>query len=460
MSFLGIDLGTSFIKGAVLDLARCELAHVRRRPFPEAVPTGDPLRCEFSPQSILTAFRGLIQELAALAPDCEGVVICTQMHGLVLMNEYHEAVSNCVTWRDQRALARHPSGSGSYFDAILACTTPQERQQLGNELEPARPLSFLFWFKEQGRLTPGLFPTSLPDFVLSALADKSPGIDATNASAFGAFNLRTSDWHQSVIRKLGLDQLQWPPINKQGEVAAYLRVGSKPVPCYAPVGDAQAALAGSLLSREELSLNIATGAQVSRLTDQLEFGEHQTRPYFDGKFLNTFSDPPAGRALNVLIRLLTEFAGTQNLPIPDPWVYITDAVNKVTHTDLAMDLNLFTSPAGDRGKIDNIREDNLTVGHFFRAAFRGMADSYYQRATKLWPDKSWKNLVFSGGLALKMQALRHEIEKKFNTSYRLTPEAEDTLFGLLILALVFSGRAKSVAEISAELRDTKMKAGG
>jgi sugar (pentulose or hexulose) kinase len=452
MSFLGIDLGTSFLKGAVLDVDRHKLGHVRRKPFPEPISNRDPVGCEFAPNAILTAFRALIDELAPLAPDCEGIILSTQMHGLVLMNERRDAVSNCLTWRDQRAMTQRPSGSGSYFDAIVEHTTPDELGQLGNELEPARPLCFLFWFKEQGTLVPGSIPASLADFVISAISGDSPGVDATNASAYGAFNLETSDWHRGLISKLGLDHLAWPRIRKQGEVAGYLRVGSRLVPVYAPVGDAQAALAGSLLSREELSLNIATGAQVSRLTDQLCLGNYQTRPYFDGQFLNTFSYPPGGGALNVLIRLLTELAREHRVPLADPWENITEAVDTVTDTDLAVDLNIFPSPDGRCGKIDGIRADNLSIGHLFRAAFRGMADNYYGCAVKLWPEQRWNKLVLSGGLACKMQALREEIQKRFATGYRLTPEAEDTLFGLLILASVFSGRAKSVQQVSNELR--------
>jgi sugar (pentulose or hexulose) kinase len=452
MSFLGIDLGTSFLKGAVLDVDRRKLDQVKREPFPEPISNGDPLRREFDPNAILSAFRALLDELALLAPDCEGIAVCTQMHGLVLMNEHRHAISNCLTWQDQRAMAEHPSGSGSYFDAILEKTTPHELRQLGNELEPARPLSFLFWFKEQGTLVPGSTPASLADFVISAISGDTPGVDATNASAYGAFNLQTSDWHRGLISKLGLDHLNWPRIRKQGEVAGYLRVGSRLVPCYAPVGDAQAALVGSLLSSEELSLNIATGAQVSRLTDPLCLGSYQTRPYFDGQFLNTFSYPPAGGALNALIGLLTELARKQRLPLADPWENIMEAVDQVTDTDLAVDLNFFPSPDCRCGKIDKIRGENLRIGHLFRAAFRGMADSYYRCALTLCPEKNWNNLVLSGGLACKTQALREEIQKRFATDYRLAPEAEDTLFGLLILASVFSGRAKSVKQMSNELR--------
>ena len=42
MRFLAIDLGSSFIKGAVLDLAARSFDHVRRRPFPGPLPNLPP----------------------------------------------------------------------------------------------------------------------------------------------------------------------------------------------------------------------------------------------------------------------------------------------------------------------------------------------------------------------------------------------------------------------------------
>ena len=459
MSFLGLDIGTSFIKAAVLKPETCQLEHVRRVSFPDPLCTGNPHRCEYEPMAIVSAVRVLIDQLVPHSSDCEGLMICAQMHGLVLMNGKREAVSNCITWRDERALEEHPSGLGSYFDAILECLTPEVRAQLGNELLPARPICFLYWLNQQRKLEDGLIPLSLPDFVVSTLCGSDPGVEATNASAYGSFNLETFDWHRGLIGTLGLGHLCWPRLRHEGDVVGYLKLGSKTVPCYTPVGDAQAALVGALLGEEELSLNVATGAQVSRLTNSLELGEYQTRPYFDRKFLHTFSHPPGGRVLNVLVDLVTELA-EQNENRPDPWAYIVHATEQVHETDLDVDLKLFSETGNVRGKISNICSDNLSVGHLFRAAFRRMAESYYRCALKLWPEKSWKGLVFSGGLACKLSALREETRKRFGSPFRLTPESEDTLFGLLILGSLFSGKAKSLEQMSLDLRTQNMKGSG
>ena len=452
MSFLGIDIGTSFIKGAVLYPEVHQLGHIKRFRFPDAIHTGNPLHCEYDPREIVKAVKSLIHELAPHVPDCEGLVMCSQMHGLLLMNDKNEPMSNCITWQDQRAMMPHPSGGGTYYDVLMRRISREVCKEVGNELKPARPICFLFWLAENGMIEPGLIPASLPDFILSTLCGSNPGVETTNASAYGGLNLRTFDWHHGLIRELGLDHLRWPTLRKNGEVVGYLELGSRTVPCFTPVGDAQAALAGALLTPEELSLNISTGSQISRLTARLDLGDYQTRPYFDGIFLNTNADTPAGRSLDVLVDLLTELTSAHRMSAETAWNYIAGETEKVPDTGLEFDLNFFPEPGEDYGKIAGIRGDNLTIGHLFRAAFKNMADRYYSAALQLWPDRSWHKLLFSGGLALKLETLRETIQKKFGTEYRVAPYAEDTLYGLLILATVFSGRARSVEEVTRRLR--------
>ncbi len=451
MSFIGIDLGTTFIKGAVLNLETRHLHHVRRIPFPPQLENTAPLACEFDPEEILAAVRRLIAELAPHAADCEGIVMCAQMHGMVLMDSRGGIKSNCVTWRDQRVLMPHPSGSESYYQALSRRIHPGQVRQLGNELDPGRPVCYLFWFAEQGKLTPGLAPVSLPDFVLSVLCGSEPGVEATNAGAYGAVNLETLNWHEEVIEELGLDHLRWPTIRKLGEVAGHMGVQGRTVPCYTPVGDYQCALAGALFGADEISLNIATGSQVSRMTPHLALGDCQTRPFFEGKFLNTLTYPPGGRALNVIVDLLCELPRSQGVNLEDPWESFVQAAEDVDDTDLEVDLNFYPTPRGDRGRISNIRQDNLTMGHLFRAAFQNMADSYYHCAVRLDPGKSWKNLLLSGGLASKLEVLRRMIQRRFDAPYRLPPHEVDPVFGLLILGSVFSGRAGSIGELTRQL---------
>jgi sugar (pentulose or hexulose) kinase len=454
MLMVGLDLGTTFIKGALLDLDAPAIQGVRRLPFPGAV-TGLPaLHYEVEAGQVADTVRALLDELLATAPDCAGIVLCTQMHGLVLSTETGEPRSNIITWQDQRILSEHPAG-GNYFDRLSAQVSVVERQQLGHELQPSRPLCYLYWLAEQGALpAEPIYPVGVGDFVVAHLCRTTPVMEATNAGSHCALNLEAMTWHHAVLERLGLAHLQWPALRPFGSVVGEYRHRGRMLPVYTPVGDHQCSVVGALLAEDELSLNISTGSQASLLTADWQPGDYQTRPFFDDRFLNTISGIPAGRALNLLVNLLTELPRSQGVMLDDPWTYIADAAAGVPETDLTVNLAFFGSAGGKQGQIAHIREQNLTVGHLFHAAFQNMAENYYAAGLRLSPAQAWRGLVFSGGLAQKIAVLRQLVERKFQRPYRTSPSSEDSLLGLLVLGLVAAGRYPTVGEATSALRTT------
>ena len=353
---------------------------------------------------------------------------------------------NVISWQDQRALQPLADCNGTYFDEINRRITRDERRQLGNEPRPGLPLCSLFWLREKHDLPQGsVLAASLPGFVAADLCGSAPVVDITNAFAHGALNLETGTWHDAVIARLGLENVRWPRIVPQGTVVGELRAGSRALPLFAPVGDYQCSQAGALLAPGELSVNISTGSAVIQVAEGCEFGDFQTRPWFDGRYLKTITHIPGGRALDTLVRLLSELAEAQGLKLPDPWDYILQQSAEAAASDLRVDPAFYFSAMGARGSITNAREENLTVGHLFRAAFEGMADNYARCARRICPAGNWQRLLFSGGVALKIPLLRQMICQRLGQQHRLAPSEEDTLLGLLVLGLAFSGRASSVA---------------
>jgi len=81
----------------------------------------------------------------------------------------------------------------------------------------------------------------------------------------------------------------------------------------------------------------------------------------------------------------------------------------------------------------------------------GMAENYAQCALRVCPSCDWRRLLFSGGVALKTPLLRRLICDRLGSEHRLAPTDEDTLLGLLALALACSGRAESVLGAMASL---------
>lgn len=447
ISFIGIDIGSSFIKGAILDLDTVSLRQVYREPFPGRLRTLPSVYYEVNPNRIVAAARKMIYTLLDLAPNCAGIVMCGQGSSLVLCNEYGQPLSNCITWKDERILFEHPSGQGSYLDVLLQRANSIGIEPLGNELRSGSPMCALFWLAERNEL-PGkhIIPCSVHDFVCANLCKSYPCAELTSAGTYGALNLDSLDWYHSLIVELGLEDLDWPKLCGLGNVVGYFKTRNKSLPCYTPVADQQCALLGVTLRRRELSINASTGSQISLLASKVEYGDYQVRPYFDGQFIKTITRIPAGRSLDALVRLLCEITESEQGKIKDAWLYIGKAVESTKEVDLIVNLAFFSSGFGDRGGISNIKEKDLTVGAVFKAAFINMANNYYEAGLRLSRNQGWDSLVFSGGLVQRIAALREIISQKFHTEYRLAFSSEDTLLGLLVLALVFSKRATSIEQ--------------
>lgn len=142
---------------------------------------------------------------------------------------------------------------------------------------------------------------------------------------------------------------------------------------------------------------------------------------------------------------MTELAQLQGKALDDPWPQIAQSAAQIGSNDLVVNLSFFDSVGGSSGAIANIREENLTVGHLFHAAFANMAGNYYQSALRIDANQPWRQLVFSGGLAQKITVLQQLIQQQFNRPTRLCPSAEDTMLGLLALGHVATGRITSVS---------------
>jgi sugar (pentulose or hexulose) kinase len=432
MKFIGIDIGSTTIKAGVLDFDRGGVKAVRSQPFPAAIaglPTG---HFEIDADAVVEAVRRLLEEIGPLCGHCAGIVACSQMGGVLLTDADGMAVTNYLSWRDQRTLEPHRPGR-SYVDELRHRTSDDDWDRIGRELKPGSAAPLLFWLAETRKL-PAKAATALGigEYVLSRLCRSSPVAEPT--LALGLLNLPLDCWHTDWFSQLGFGSLAWPALGDVSRPVGELSLGGASVPCYAAIGDQQAALAGAELVEGELSLNISTGSQVALVTSAWTPGDYQTRPYFDGRFLNTITHLPAGRSLSALVDLLVELPRTEGHPVRDPWSTIAQAVERTKATDLDVNLAFFASAVGDHGHIQNIRLEDLTIGSLFRAAFRNMADNYLHCADRLAPQHDWTRVVLSGGLPQKLPALREMIVERFGGDYRMVDTPEETLHGLLCLA--------------------------
>jgi sugar (pentulose or hexulose) kinase len=439
--FIGVDVGSSSIKGATLDTEKGSLGPVRSRPFPDPRPSSSTLNFEIDAALVVDSVRSVIHELIELNGRCDGIVLCAQMGGLIFVGSKGEILSPYYSWRDQRTVEPHPSGHGSYFDVYASRLSEADFAAVGRELRAGSTAALLFWLAERKLLPSGpATPVTLVDAVVANLCGSACATDPTEA--LGMMNLETRDWHAPLYNAAAAGKCPRSKLQPFTQSCGVFRCGSLEIPCYPAVGDQQAALRGVGLREGELSINSSTGSQVSLVTSTLQLGDYQTRPFFGTDYLNTVTHLPAGRSLNVLMDLLQELPKAEGLALRDSWDYVAKKAAEAPPEELDVDLAFFAGPLGDRGEITNIRTDNLTVGSVFRAAFRAMAENYKVCARRLSASEDWNAVLLSGGLPQKIRVLRDMIAGKFTAPCRDSRESEETLMGLLSMAREIETGAK------------------
>ncbi|HEX4147679.1 MAG TPA: FGGY family carbohydrate kinase [Pirellulales bacterium] len=445
MHFLGIDLGSTTIKVGVLNPQQGTVSAVRTQPFPGPLPGKAAAYFEIDADAVGHAVMALIDEVRPAAADCRGVVVSSQMGGVLLTDAAGAPVTNYLSWRDQRALEPYPGKQHSYFDELRQRTRPDDWDRIGRELKPGSAATLLFWLAKTGAVPANAaMAMSLGDFVVARLCRAPAAAEPT--LALGLLDLTAGTWHTDWFGRLGFGSLAWPVLKDFSQPVGTVQMGSARVPCYPAVGDQQAALLGAELAEGELSINISTGSQVASLVSHWQPGDYQTRPFFDGRFINTITHLPAGRSLSALVDLLCELPLAEGYTVRDPWATIVRAVERTADSQLDVNLAFFASAVGDRGHVANLRLEDLTVGSLFRAALRSMADNYAVAAARLSADANWTRLALSGGLPQRFAVLRELLAERFGCPSRMVDTPEETLHGLLRLAQRIAAGGSTAAE--------------
>ncbi len=463
MQCLGLDIGSTSIKGAVLDLKSGQVHSIVKEPFPDPLPGLPTGWFEIDPLEVVASSRRVISQLLALAPEAKSLFLCGQMGGVVIVDSDDlSPVTNYLSWRDQRTLEPHPNG-GTHLDQmkrqidlepldsmLYSGDSAAVMKMLGNELKPGSLTALTWWIKKNAdldyKILPGNHATNIGGFVASQLTCQPPQMEFTQAIGVA----RLTDGYiefAGLFGIWGIDHLYWlQPVRVHDPVGTCTIDGCE-LAVYPTLGDQQCALRGAGLQIGDLSINVSTGSQVSCITREFTPGPYQSRFFFNGTFLNTITHLPAGRSLNALVELLTALpragAAVSSEGIakdasdqPSPWEFIARAAAAAPDGagGLRCGLSFFDGPLGREGQISGITTENLSAGNLFRAAFESMAENYERQARVLWPSGDWQRVVLSGGLTQSVPILRELIERRFPGQVVDSHATEETLLGLLDVA--------------------------
>ncbi|TVY08395.1 sedoheptulokinase [Paenibacillus cremeus] len=435
MKFLGIDIGSSYLKAALFDLSECRIQSIRKIKAPEFVPHASSNFKENDPIDFLNRVVEMIDQYLDEDLDIQGIVFSTQMHGFVLTDESGEPISNFIGWQDRRALERVEDSNETYLEWL--------ERLMDSRVHNVNGVCSLYHWVLHHPKEKAWFCT-LGDFIISKLSGEKPACHLTNAASTGMVNLEQGEWDWKLIRTLGLDHIVFPPIVKESAATGIYRTRNQQISLYPAVGDQQAALLGSFIRPDQdLVLNIGTGAQMCILDQHPTFGSYETRPFFEGMYFRTLSHIPGGRSLQVLVDFIKgvgeKIYGQAEIEDGEIWGRVDRYLAFIQETDLQVNVSFFNSSMQpDEGSVRNIKEHNFKVEDLFLGALNNMADQYlkHYRILKSPQENQVNRVICAGGVVRKSPILFNLIGERFSMPCELSPFSEDTLVGLFRIALV------------------------
>ena len=257
---LGIDLGTSGVKVALVDAGGMAVA-VAARPF--AVRSPHPGWAETPPAHWAAAARAAVAEVLSQRLDVRvvSVGIDGQMHGVVLVRGA-APVRDAILWPDSRAGA----------ELALWRALPQDvRAALANPLTAGMAGPVLAWLAchEPGALEAADTMVAPKDWLRMQLVPGESVTDPSDASATLLWDVVADDWCAPAVAAVGIEARLlprvWPSTSPVGTLAAAeaslwgLPVG---IPVSVGCGDAAATLVGACPTSGQLIVSVGTGIQV------------------------------------------------------------------------------------------------------------------------------------------------------------------------------------------------------
>ncbi|GAP13889.1 D-xylulose kinase [Longilinea arvoryzae] len=261
---LGLDLGTSGLKAAVLDGSGRMLASAGRE---YAIDSPRPGWAEQDPQVWYTAACAAVSQVLAESgvrgDEVQGVGLAGQMHSLVCVDENGAAVRPAILWADQRSAPQVKRLNEQIGREKLAASA-------GNPVAAGFAISSWLWLRENEPETVRrtrflLQPKDMLRFMLTGVIGGEP----SDASATLLFDPHTWTWSPVLLEAAGLSPDRLPPLHPSAEVCAgltsaaardlNLKAGTPVV--YGGSDQAVQALGQGIIDVGQVSGTIGTGGQ-------------------------------------------------------------------------------------------------------------------------------------------------------------------------------------------------------
>lgn len=450
---LGLDIGTSAVKAALIDRHGRLLAQAARE---HAIHAPRPGWAEQEPHDwlvgVTTCARAVIQQAGVSAADVAGVGLAGQMHSLVCLGGDMQPLRPAILWADQRSGEQVQALTHTLGRAALA-------QWAGNPLAAGFQLASWLWLRQheadlarQTRLL--LLPK---DFVRLHLTGQA-GAEPSDASSTLLFDPYRREWSAPLLAAGGLEIDQLPPLHPSQAVAG----GLLPEPAYAagllpgtPViyggsDVSMQALAQGITAPGTASITIGTGGQIFAPAARPAADPHLRLHLFCHALPGLWHHEAAMLSAGLCLRWLRDSVGFGD------YNALSAAAAPV---EAALD-GLFFLPflAGERTPYMNPRLQAGFVGlglrhgrpHMIRAVFEGVCFALREGLALIEGlGGPVERILFSGGASASpfwRQLLADVLARPVQTA----PGAEATARGAALLAGLGVGVYPTLADLLAE----------
>lgn len=426
MNTITIDCGASFIKSALfIDGTIKERLDVN-------TPSENKDNDIFFTGKIEDIILGVKNVIESFSKEGEEFNVCisNEMHGFLLADEKGNPYTGYISWQKEYG---NIEIDGLKSTDILLKEYKKETEKTGMNVRAGLPSSNLLYLLRSGNLKEEklLFYT-LGEYIVKRIFGTDIVISPSNAAATGLYDLTTNDWNEK-LKGLFDGKVIFPKIGEKEETVFRY---NKKFRVFPAIGDYQAALLGAGIEREDdISFNLGTGAQVSVISDRIEFSDrHQVLPFFNGKYLYRIPHLPSGRALNVYVRFIRNILDSFNVKVEekDLWKTLNESLNETSSNEMKCSMSFFENPVEKRtkGYIEDIGEYDLTLGNIIKLIFDKEVENFLWAADEIMEKEKVKRIVFSGGIARRIVYIREKIVNHYRNNVDIVEANDETLVGL------------------------------
>ncbi len=464
---LGVDIGTTSTKAVLFNRSgKIQSQHAVEYPLYTPVPGAAEQDVEEILRAVKTSIREAIKNSTINKEELLFISFSSAMHSLIAVDRDGKALTNSITWADQR--------SEPWAKKLKAENGHQIYLRTGTPIHPMSPLAKIIWIKNE---QPELFKKtdkfiSIKEYVFKQFFDTYI-IDYSIASATGLFNLENLTWDQGALETAGITDNQLSTIvptthQIQGlnqELADELGIDAD-LPFVVGANDGVLSNLGvNAIEPGVVALTIGTSGAIRTVTD---------RPVTDPKgriFCYALTEKhwviggPVNNGGMVMRWLRDEICHEEVAKATeqgvDPYDLMTEKISKVQAG--AEGLIFHPYLAGERAPLwnSNARGSFFGLGmhhkkeHMMRAVLEGINLNIYTVLLALEEIIGIPEKIHATGGFAKSPVWRQMLSDVFNQEVQIPESVESSCLGAVVLGLYALGEVDDLNVVSEMIGTTE-----